>query len=107
MSAEITQRADGTAEAMYARVPAWHGLGTVLVDAPHSEDAIKAAHLDWEVGTIPVVVRYGDCELVRKLYPPGLWSDGRWQYVVNPSRDQANGEVHEVLIVKRPFGAAT
>ena len=27
----------------------WHGLGTVVADAPSSEDALKLAGLDWEV----------------------------------------------------------
>lgn len=36
--------------AVYVKVPAWHGLGTVLPDAPSIADAIKAAGLDWTVG---------------------------------------------------------
>lgn len=32
----------------------WHGIGTVVEDAPTSEDAIKMAHLDWKVGQYPV-----------------------------------------------------
>ena len=31
------------------RKPAWHGLGTILPDAPTSKDAIVAAGLDWTV----------------------------------------------------------
>ena len=30
-------------------VPAWHGLGVVIEEAPNSEEAIKLAGLDWEV----------------------------------------------------------
>ena len=32
----------------------WHGIGTVVEDAPTSEDAIKMAHLDWKVEQFPV-----------------------------------------------------
>lgn len=39
---------------MYSRKPAWHGLGTVVTEAPTSEDALKLASLDWEVGLEPV-----------------------------------------------------
>ena len=31
------------------REPAWHGLGTIVQDAPTSEDAIRLAGLDWRV----------------------------------------------------------
>ena len=40
---------DGVAEAMYAVTPAWHKLGQVVKDAPNSEEAIRLAHLDWQV----------------------------------------------------------
>lgn len=44
----------GIAEAMYAMTPAWHGLGKVLDHAPTSEEAIRAAHLDWNVEMQPM-----------------------------------------------------
>ena len=59
MAHEISVLQDGTAEAAYALVPAWHGLGQVLDHVPTSEEMILAAHLDWQVamlemhGTIP------------------------------------------------------
>jgi len=31
------------------RKPAWHGLGTIIQNAPNSEEAIKIAKLDWKV----------------------------------------------------------
>jgi phage/plasmid-like protein (TIGR03299 family) len=50
----ISQRSDGTAEAMYALQPAWHGLGTVVDHAPTSAAAFKLAGLDWDVLTRPL-----------------------------------------------------
>ncbi len=35
--------------AMYNKVPAWHGLGTVVSEAPTSADALHLAGLDWNV----------------------------------------------------------
>jgi phage/plasmid-like protein (TIGR03299 family) len=49
MAHDITVRADGTAEAAYAGQAAWHGLGTVLDHAMTSIEALREAHLDWEV----------------------------------------------------------
>ena len=46
---EIWVNGNRLAEAMFAKQPAWHGLGTVLDYAPTSEEAIKVAHLDWTV----------------------------------------------------------
>lgn len=51
---ELTIRDNGRAEAFFAGdgknlVPAWHGLGTNVLEAPNSEAAIRLAGLDWEV----------------------------------------------------------
>jgi len=54
MSHEISITADGRAEAMYAEKPAWHGLGTVVQEAPSSADALRLAHLDWKVDLWPI-----------------------------------------------------
>ncbi len=35
-------------------VPPWHGLGTVVRDAPTSDDAIRLARLDWNVEQWPL-----------------------------------------------------
>lgn len=59
----------GIAEAMYAKEPAWHGLGKVLSDAPNSDTAIREAHLDWPVELEPVAVRGVDV--------PGYWATVR------------------------------
>ncbi len=48
MSHEISE-IDGIAEAMYANTPAWHGLGQLLDHAATSEEALREAHLDWNV----------------------------------------------------------
>lgn len=42
--------------AVYARVPAWHGLGVVIEEAPNSEEALRIAALDWEVKQTPALV---------------------------------------------------
>ncbi len=57
MSHEITVRDDGTAEAAYALVPAWHGLGTVVDHAMTSEEALRLAHLDWQVEQWPIAAK--------------------------------------------------
>jgi len=49
MAHQITERADGTAEAAFAFNPAWHGLGTVVDKAPNSTEMLKLAQLDWSV----------------------------------------------------------
>lgn len=54
MAHEISITREGVAEAFYALTPAWHGLGAVVQDAPSSEEAIKLAHLEWEVTQQPV-----------------------------------------------------
>lgn len=58
MAHEISNR-NGTDEAFYALKPAWHGLGTVLDHAPNSEEAIKAAHLDWRIDREPIKTESG------------------------------------------------
>jgi phage/plasmid-like protein (TIGR03299 family) len=55
MPHEVTIRADGRAEAFYgSNNPAWHNLGKVVEGTLNSADAIKAAGLDWTVGTEPL-----------------------------------------------------
>ena len=39
---------------MSAKERPWHGIGTVVEEAPTSEDAIKIAKLDWTVNQFPV-----------------------------------------------------
>lgn len=42
-----------------AYTPAWHGLGTVVDKALTSDEALKIAHLDWEVLQQPVFMQSG------------------------------------------------
>jgi len=44
----------------FVKEKAWHGLGTIVQDAPSSADALKMAELDWEVRQEPVFVKVGD-----------------------------------------------
>lgn len=47
----------------YVRTVPWHGLGTRVLEAPSSREALKAAGLDWKVFQEPVYT--GNRELVR------------------------------------------
>lgn len=49
-----------------ARVPAWHGLGTVVKEALTSEEAIKLAGLDWSVESMPLFLEDGTEVVERK-----------------------------------------
>lgn len=53
MSHDIEQTNTGAAMFYVGETP-WHGLGTRLEDRPTSEEAIKAAKLDWEVKQRPL-----------------------------------------------------
>ena len=46
--------ANGTASMFYVDVPPWHGLGKRLSNPATSEEAIKAANLDWNVSKQPL-----------------------------------------------------
>src|SRR5690242_8795690 len=46
MSAEFEQ-------GFFVRVPAWHGLGTVLDDYPGREEAMRLAGHDWDIVELP------------------------------------------------------
>ncbi|MCI9006197.1 MAG: hypothetical protein HFH39_13430 [Lachnospiraceae bacterium] len=40
----------------YVREAPWHGLGTKVMSAPSSEDALRLAGLDWKVVQEPIYV---------------------------------------------------
>jgi phage/plasmid-like protein (TIGR03299 family) len=54
MSHENSTIGNANGEAFYAFVPAWHGLGTVIQEAPTWERAIGLASLDWTVEQFPL-----------------------------------------------------
>lgn len=60
MAHELDQAADGTAAFISHRQPAWHGLGTIVEEAPTIADALTLAHLDWQVTLEPVVATLPD-----------------------------------------------
>lgn len=62
MSHEIETLQDGTALAVFNRVPAWHTLGTVVEnDRLTVAEAMRAARLnDWNVRKVPVIGVDGD-----------------------------------------------
>lgn len=75
MSHEISITENSVAEAAYAMVPAWHGLGTVLDYAMNSEEAIQAAHLDWDVVQMPIAAERDD--RWRNILIPGMVANVR------------------------------
>ena len=44
---------------MYVREKPWHSLGTMVMEAPNSAEAIKLAGLDWEVHAKPIFTDAG------------------------------------------------
>ena len=51
----------------FVRIPAWHGRGTVIDDAPYSDEAIRVAGLDWEVKQAPSFI-----EVASEKIPTGF-----------------------------------
>ncbi len=47
--------------------PAWHGLGTLVKEAPTSQDALRLAQLDWDVVPEPVYRFSGDYEEIPEV----------------------------------------
>ena len=45
---------------MYVRETPWHGLGTMVQEAPTSEEAIRLAGLDWRVDSKPIFDAHGN-----------------------------------------------
>jgi phage/plasmid-like protein (TIGR03299 family) len=54
MSHEITIRQDGTAEAAFSLVGAWHGLGETTEQPVSVRDLYEKAKLGWKVETAPI-----------------------------------------------------
>lgn len=52
-------------ESMFSvRFVPWHGLGTIVKEAPTSDDAIRLAGLDWKVVQGPAYSRYNKKEII-------------------------------------------
>lgn len=50
-------------ESMFSvREKPWHGLGTIVKEAPTSEDALRLAGLDWDVVQSPIYTNHGKVE---------------------------------------------
>lgn len=47
--------------------PAWHGLGTIVQEAPTSIDALRLAQLDWDVAPEPVYRFNGDYDKIPEV----------------------------------------
>lgn len=56
---------DGQTAMMFVGEPPWHGLGKALAEPPTAAEAIKAAHLDWEIAKVPLHIQAG--EIYRRL----------------------------------------
>ncbi len=61
----------------FVRNGAWHGLGTVVQDAPSTEDAIRCAGLDWNVSAHELALASGGAVPVQKGRALVRDSDGR------------------------------
>lgn len=68
MAHELYIKQDGNAAMMYVGQLPWHGLGTSLEKPPTSQEAIRAAGLDWEVDKFPVFAQFGsDRQFMKKV----------------------------------------
>lgn len=51
-----------TVETMFStREKPWHGLGTIVANAPASTEALRLAGLDWQVYQQPIFTNFGEC----------------------------------------------
>jgi phage/plasmid-like protein (TIGR03299 family) len=94
---------------MSVRQPAWHGLGTVIQKAVKPSLAVKKFHLDYEVGTYPMVAIVGKKQVktdkVAIMRSPTA-EDKQWRlfgtaggkYEIVQNKDLANimDTIHEV-----------
>ena len=66
MSHRIHKTASGQDAFFSAREPAWHRLGQVTKEAQTSKEAMKLAHLDYEVGLAPIYADMGNRVLLNE-----------------------------------------
>ena len=60
---------------IYARKPAWHGLGTVLEEAPSIDAALQIAGLDWSVDQWPISATNGEVRRIVESHVLNVRSD--------------------------------
>jgi phage/plasmid-like protein (TIGR03299 family) len=78
MSANIETNAAGTEAAFFsARETPWHRLGTVTEGAVTAEDALRLAHLDWEVTKEPLTATILTEDGVESVEVPGKFATVR------------------------------
>lgn len=81
MSHDITVRADGRAEAVFALTPAWHGLGKVFDHAMSSAECLTDGGLAWRVAQRQVALKapmlLGDVEVEVYQDVPGALANVR------------------------------
>jgi phage/plasmid-like protein (TIGR03299 family) len=63
MAHNLAKNLDGSAKMAFAGETPWHRLGTHIDHVMNSEEAIKAASLDYEVGLNPVYMNVNDIEI--------------------------------------------
>jgi site-specific DNA-adenine methylase len=74
----------------------WPGAGEGYVHRFSNHRQCELATRLGEFKRARVVLRYGDHPLIRQLYP-----EKSWLWELQPGRDQANGEISEVIITRR------
>ena len=67
MPADLTINSDGQIEMFYTGEAPWHRLGTEVSHALTSEEAIKAANMDWNVVTRPVLYTAPDSFIPKEI----------------------------------------
>ena len=67
MPADLTINSDGQIEMFYTGEAPWHRLGTEVSHALTSEEAIKAANMDWNVVTRPVLYTTPDSFIPKEI----------------------------------------
>lgn len=77
MSHMIEQSSTGTAAFFSARETPWHRLGTVTESAVTAEDALRLAHLDWEVTKEPLTASIITEDGVESVEVPGKFATVR------------------------------
>ncbi len=69
-----------------AREVPWHGIGTVVPDELHAEEAIIAAELDWDVTLAPAFAQVGPHRRKTNAFFPMAEVDGEMEFIGNSTR---------------------